>query len=99
MLGIVLLVLIASTVVFYQCYAKLIQLDLRVASLDTQITEKLDQLKVKKILIAEKEKEIVSLDAQIIEKQHELRVKQLEIEVINLKPAELEKRCHIEKVR
>jgi len=42
---------------------------------------------------------VTSLDAQIAEKLHELRMKQLEIEVINLKLAELEKRCHIEKVR
>jgi len=42
---------------------------------------------------------VTSLDAQIAEKLHELRMKQLEIEVINLKLTELEKRCHIEKVR
>jgi len=66
-LSIVLLVLITLGVVFYQGYMKCIQLDLRVASLDAQIIEKLHELRMKQNELKMKQLEIEVINLKLAE--------------------------------
>jgi len=95
MLGIIFWMLIVSVFWFYLYRTwKLIssKLDLEIAELDAEITEKLHQIRVKKELIAEKQIEIASRDAEITKKLHQIRIKQIEIVLLNLKLAEIRKK-------